>query len=156
MKIMLILSVLALVACSGGNQYSVETTSAIHYRFNDASVAPDYQRNYEITVTSEKITMEVDSYEDLLSSEEFEISSEDFAKLIAQINEAELQIIDVSAGLCDGGTSEELVIEQEGKVVYSSKIAHCGGNELPEEAKNIQKVIDAIHQLIPNYQKFLE
>ena len=100
--------------------------------------------------------MEVNSYGDLLSSEEFEISSEDFAQLIAQINEAELQAIDVSAGLCDGGTSEELVIEQEGEVVYSSKIDHCGGNELPEEAKNIQTVIDAIHQLVPNYQKFLE
>ena len=156
MKIMLILSVLALIACSGVDKYTVETTSAIHYRFNDASVAPDYQRNYEITVTAEKITMEVNSYGDLLSSEEFEISSEDFAQLIAQINEAELQAIDVSAGLCDGGTSEELVIEQEGEVVYSSKIDHCGGNELPEEAKNIQTVIDAIHQLVPNYQKFLE
>jgi hypothetical protein len=156
MKIILILSLLGLIACSGVDQYSVETTSAVKYRFNDSSVSPAYQRNYEITVTPDKITMEVNSYGDLLSSEEFETSSEDFAKLITQINEAELQAIDVSAGLCDGGTSEELLIEEKGEVVYSSKIEHCGGNELPEEVKNIQTVIDAIHLLIPDYQRFLK
>ena len=87
---MLILSVLPLMALKGVEQYSVETTSVIQYRFYEASVTPNYQRNYEITLTPKDITMKVNSYGDILTSEEFKIYSEDFAKLIAQINEAEL------------------------------------------------------------------
>jgi hypothetical protein len=144
-------------ACEDSLTITEDDFSSITYSFHDSSVPPQYHRSYDITVSPKDVRVQVDSYGDILASDQFEISASDVSNLIKTINNAKLKSGNSEPGEgCDGGTSESLSIKTTKGKVYSGFFDHCGGINIPESLGDVKVVIDAIHNLVPNLGTMLE
>jgi hypothetical protein len=151
MKYFLLLLFPFIIACEDSITADVNKVSSIQYSFHDSSVAPEYHRSYDITVTPADVHVIVDSYGDKLADETYEVAAEQFNELIEIINAAEL----ISGSLesepgCTGGTSETLIINEVSQQVYKASIDNCGGTTIPTEMGDFKNVINTINSLIPN------
>lgn len=105
MRTLLFSTFLLLAACTN----KPENIKTVIYRFDDASVAPEYQRNYTVTVTENTIGASVDSYGQVLVSSEEPFSPEKFAEL----QKKTVDIFNRYSGKtkeCDGGKAKTFTI----------------------------------------------
>lgn len=131
--------------------------NTIVYQFTDSSVPPKYHRSYNIEVTTNSIHFKVDSYGDLLAEESIELAPNVFNDLIQIINAAQLVSTKTKAEQgCTGGKTERLMITSSDKLVYVGDFDHCGGLEIPEKAGDVEKVVQTIKGLIPNFHDYLK
>lgn len=95
------------------------------YRFNDASVPPEYHRSYELTVDGTAARLVVDSYGEVLHDESVTL---DQALLATLRQDAALVAIPSfpNVGGCTGGTSESLRIVVDGATVQDAFVDNCG------------------------------
>jgi hypothetical protein len=158
MKFYTLLLIPLLFACSVDADpltLNKEKAIIIEYGFNDSSVSPEYQRNYTITVSSSEVIVLVNSYGDSLADQAYPIEVSEFESLIETINNAALTSgKNIPEEPCDGGTSENLSINENSVVIYSGYFDHCAQD--PHSMGNIDAVIDAIHELVPNLGELLE
>jgi hypothetical protein len=91
-------ALILLSACT----YNSENIQSVTYQFDDASVAPEYQRNYTITVTANSIHATVDSYGRVLASSEDATTKEKF-KEIRQLAADIFNRYSGKSESCDGG-----------------------------------------------------
>ncbi len=158
MKFCSALLILFIVSCTNTAPLVLDTNESIiiDYGFNDSSVSPEYHRSYTITISPTNIHVQVDSYGDVLADKNLPISSNQFEELIQTINEANLVSgRNEPADPCDGGTSESLTIKAADKQVYNGYFDHCA--DAPSDSMgNIELVMDAIHELVPNLGEMLQ
>jgi len=104
-------------------------TATLVYRFNDASVPPEYHRSYTLTADSESAHLVVDSYGDVLH-DVTEPNDADRWQRVLDASEALSNDTDVTTEACAGGTSEELqVLDGQDQAVIDVFVDHCGSPE---------------------------
>lgn len=116
-----------------------EETTMIEYRYGDSSVAPDYQRNYVITVTDSTKSLVVDSYGDVLLTKHYPNTPSDFQALKDELSRQDIYKHEEREGdPCDGGTTEVLRLYKSGVKYFDAYVYHCSGGSgtllLPDEA----------------------
>ena len=65
----------------------------ITYRFQDASIPPEYHRSYTITIDKDRLKITVDRYGDILAEKEYRIEKNQFEGLIASLKENKIKFI---------------------------------------------------------------
>ncbi len=152
------MSLLFCVSCNTVVQFKADEVTRVCYTYSDASVAPEYHRSFDVTVTPETAKMVVYSYGDTLAEKQVIISSAEFEQVIKSLNDA--QLVPVSYGfdeICEGGTAEYVTVYvNDANILYKGEFNHCGGGEIPAKYGDIDKAITAIVMLIPTRQNLLQ
>lgn len=156
MKYIVFLFIPLFFSCSSQLEVSKDKVDAVEYHFQDASIPPEYHRSYSIKVTADKLNVVVDSYGDILAEKEVALAAGLFDKLIETINNAKLVETDFGVNVpCDGSTTENLQIFENGKKVYDTYVDHCGG-DLPEKYGDFDKVVDLMESYVPEFVELLQ
>lgn len=133
---LLVLAAAALALLTGCNASMADSarlslldpeTTQIQYRFNDASVPPEYHRSYTLTASAAEARIVVDAYGDVLHDE------------IATVDDDTWRaVLRAAAGLptdssghsddCAGGTSRDLLITEADERVLDVQVADCGSD----------------------------
>ena len=146
-----------MMSCEDVLVLDATAVNTIVYQFTDSSVPPKYLRSYNIEVTTNSIHFKVDSYGDLLAEESIELAPNVFNDLIQIINADQLVSSKTKAQPgCTGGKTERLMITSSNELVYAGEFDHCGGLEIPEKAGDVEKVVQTIKGLIPNFYDYLK
>jgi hypothetical protein len=119
-----------LVGCGGGEARSDASINAVVYRFNDASVPPEYHRSYTLTVVEGSATIVVDSYGDVLHdvTQTIETTLWDATVEAARQFVGADDVVDEVG--CAGGTSDSLsAVDSGGNEVVDIAVDHCGGRD---------------------------
>ena len=107
-------------------------TATIVYRFNDASVPPEYHRSYTLTADAESVNLVVDSYGDVLH-DVTEPNVDDVWQDALDMSQALSNTTEITSDACVGGTSEELrVLDDRDEAVIDVFVDHCGSSAGPE------------------------
>jgi hypothetical protein len=156
MRLLIGLFLLSLMSCSEQLKFETSTTKKVVYKYNDASVAPEYHRSFEISTFNDHVTIVVDSYGDILKEKEYAIDEQIYSSLIELINSTNFVNCDVEeAEPCDGGTSESLFVYTNDKV-HEVTLDKCGSAEYPSSCGDIDGIIKKIKSLIPSLEELLQ
>jgi hypothetical protein len=129
----------------------------IIYRFEDASVPPQYHRSYTITLSPQKLHIIIDSYGSVLAEKEYLIKSTQFMDIVNSLtaNRIRKQSFGDDGG-CSGGTAEMLSCWDETREIFSASVYHCGGKDFGNLSGNIKDLVSAIKKLVPDLDKLLK
>lgn len=106
-------------------------SAELTYRFNDASVPPEYHRSYVVTASDGSVQIVVDSYGDILHDEQAPLDQATFQSVLDRLDDlvADEQSDDDDEG-CTGGTSSELTVaDADGVVITDLSTTSCGGSD---------------------------
>ena len=128
----------------------------ITYRFQDASVPPEYHRSYTITIDKDRLKITEDSYSDILAEKEYRIAKNQFERLVASLKEnhidrAELEEEDG----CTGGTSESISYSNLSKEIFSGTVYHCGGKDFGNLGGNVKRFAQDLREIVPDVKKLI-
>lgn len=139
----LVLVTLGLVVLTGCGRAPVESaklssldpaTTTVEYRFNDASVAPEYHRSYTLTAQAGEANIVIDSYGDILHDETARIDDATWQAVVESVAAVQIGASD-GPDDCTGGTSHELLInEDNASPVLDIRVAVCGEQGQAEAA----------------------
>jgi hypothetical protein len=108
-------------------------TATIVYRFNDASVPPEYHRSYTLTADAESVNLVVDSYGDVLHDVTEPNVDELWQDALGESQMLSTVTNVTTDGACAGGTSEELrLLDDERQAVIDLFVDHCGSSAGPD------------------------
>ncbi|MFC1857700.1 hypothetical protein ACFL9U_06675 [Thermodesulfobacteriota bacterium] len=128
----------------------------ITYRFQDASVPPEYHRSYTITVDKDRLKITVDSYGDILIEKEYRITKDQFEGLIASLKENNIkraELGDVDG--CPGGTSEIISYSNLSGEIFSGTVYQCEGKDFGNLGGNVKGFAQDIKELVPDIEKLI-
>ena len=126
----------------------------ITYRFQDASVPPEYHRSYTITIDKDKLKITVDSYGDILAEKEFRITKNKFEGIIASLKENQIKKAELgNADGCTGGTSESISYSNLSGEIFSGSVYHCGGKDFGNLGGNVKRFAQDIEEIVPEVKK---
>ena len=135
----------------------VDKISKVVYSFGDSSVPPPYHRSYDIVATNTTISIVVDSYGDIVSEAEFELSNQKFEELIGVIELAKMKnIAENDSDGCTGGTSDYLTLHSNEGIIFEGSIYNCGGDKYGNMSGDIGAIKDKLKSFIPNFSQLLE
>lgn len=135
-------------ADSSGAAESPTDETVIEYRFGDASVEPQYERNYSLTIRADEVHVVIDSDGDVLADTRRPLAAPVWAELGDGIDSvAELDPGSVDG--CDGGTTRSLIITAGADTIVDIEFDVCGSTDANTDAADqtdrfVQPVIDAI------------
>ena len=129
----------------------------ITYYFGDASVPPEYHRSYTIIVTTNMVTIVLDSYGDILADEEYEITNEQFNDIRSSLERNEIRNCTLGADEdCTGGTSERISYSDGENEIFSGSVYHCGGEDTGNLCGDVTIFADDVKNLVPNLEELLQ
>jgi hypothetical protein len=128
----------------------------ITYRFQDASVPPEYHRSYTITIDKDRLKITVDRYGDILAEKEYRIEKNQFEGLIASLKENKIKkaVLGVDDG-CTGGTSEIISYSNLSEEIFSGTVYHCGGKDFGNLGGNVSGFVQDIKEIVPDIKKLV-
>jgi len=160
----LLICLLIIYSCRGNDnanadQERLNTTNTINkiiYRFEDASVPPEYHRSYTITLMPEKLFIVVDSYGTMIAEKEFRIEKKQYDDIVSSLlkNNIRKQSLTAHDG-CTGGTAETVSYWDEKEEIFSASLYHCGGIDSGNLGGNVKQFADDIKKLIPSLSDLL-
>lgn len=137
---------------------NVSLDNKIVYRYTDSSVAPEYNRNYTVTVSPDKLYVEVDSYGKILREENYDITLEESRKVVEKFNESEiansLNIKDSNG--CTGGTGKLITVFQNGEIVFIGENYYCGGEIYGNMTGDVEGFVMVVEDMIPFTPELVE
>ena len=129
----------------------------ITYRFQDASVPPEFHRSYTITVSKDRLKITVDSYGDILAEEEYRISKNQFEGLIASLKENHIKHAELGDDDgCTGGTSETISYSNLFEEIFSGTVYHCGGKDFGNLGGDVKGFARDIKKMVPGFKKLVD
>lgn len=96
----------------------------IEYRFNDASIPPEYHRSYTLLVDRNQATITVDSYGDLLFEETVPVSDAAWQALVDGYPTIS-GLTSPPEGTCTGDTSSAVEITASGQPILDLSASSC-------------------------------
>lgn len=117
----------------------INEASILIYDFGDSSVPPQYHRSYKIICDTEKASLTVDSYGDILHRKTVQLKDGFWQELIEIFESANLSLRNQKKedDGCTGGTSESIEFIQQGETVIKGWVYHCGGDDYGTLAGNL-------------------
>lgn len=121
----------------------------LEYCFHDSSVPPEYHRSYTISISNEKVTKVVDSYGEIISTEEKKSNQKKFNEIKKLFFSSKIKNCSKKEKkVCTGGTGKSIFCYQEGEKVFSGTLYSCGGDEYGSLCGNMEKIKAALHRLL--------
>ena len=116
-------------------------TVTLEYRFNDASVPPEFHRSYTLMAEAASAHLVVDSYGDVLHDVTEPVDEELWQSVLDAAATMSNVTGDTSDG-CAGGTSEELrVFDGDDEALIDVSVDHCGSSSGPDLAEAVGGVL---------------
>jgi len=137
---------------------AMKSVTEIIYNFGDSSVPPKYHRSFTIKATDNSISLQVDSYGEILVDTAFSLTEEEFSKLIDNAKECSLKsqsMKEIKEG-CSGGTSKSVGAYKDDETVFYGTCYKCGGQTYGDLSGDADKFAKYITSLIPEFSKFLD
>lgn len=134
------------------------------YKFQDASVPPEYHRSYTIIVSYKTAQLIIYSYDDTLLNEEYPIDN--IRDFLTSLKGYKLSGKDVkNDNGCNGGTSESFFSYagfsessppyKKVRLRVNAKIYHCGGKDYGGLKGNIADAVALFKSMIPDFDSKL-
>jgi len=128
----------------------------ITYRFQDASVPPEYHRSYTVTIDKGKLKITVDRYGDILAEKEYRIEKNQFEGLIASLKKNKIKRTELGGDDgCTGGTSEIISYSNLSEEIFSGTVYHCGGEDFGNLGGNVRGFAQDIKEIVPDVKKLI-
>jgi len=131
-----------------------EDNYTFKYRYQDASVPPEYHRSYTISVTPERVYFSVDSYGMILLEDSFKLKGGRYhtfaeALLVLDIRKRD----DRSDDRCTGGTTDrlELFIGQGNEL--KGHVYHCAREDFGDLEGEVAAAVELFKGLVPDLVK---
>lgn len=140
-----------------GRGVTDDTIRQIVYRFGDASVAPEFHRSYEITLTPDRLEVVVDSYGEVLAQRVYDLAEGQFDNLMLSLERNVtfgIELEEDEGGT--GGTSETISLSDGEKTVFYGTVYHCGGKDSGDLAGDVKRFADDVKGLVPDLEKLLD
>jgi hypothetical protein len=151
---------MSLAACGGNDDDSsseqrLDDSATIEYEYGDASVPPEYQRNYSLSVTREQVHVVVDSYGDVLYDDIVPLPGAAWDVLTDASDPVFALTPDEPDGGCAGGTTRTLRVSDQDGTVLDLDFGVCGGvNE--DAAKALDAYMQPVLDAIPKWDSIVE
>ncbi len=139
------------------SQNPIDDFGGFNYTFTDASVAPEYNRNYTIAVEDTVVRFSVDSYGDVKYTETNSITRNQLKTFKDLLKKAALKTISPSKDTdgCTGGTSEYYLFYAGDENKQEFSISFCGGKSTGNVKGKIDDARNAFKALVPDFEKKL-
>ena len=135
---------------------TITTIQQATYHFGDASVPPEYHRSYTITVTTNKVSIIVDSYGKILADEGYEITRKQFNDIINSLKRNKIRNCTLGDDEgCSGGTIERISFSDAENEIFSGSVYHCGGKDIGNLCGDITSFANDVKKLVPNLDALL-
>lgn len=129
----------------------IESVYRLIYRYEDASLPPEFHRSYTINVMNEKIHISIDSYHKVLGKKSLPITKTKYQSFVAAILGLNIKVREeVKSNGCTGGTSDKLDIYIGKDYEVKGYIYHCGNENFGNLEGNVGKAVELFKALIPN------
>ena len=140
------------LSCSSSDGPDMETVTKIEYHFQDASVAPEYQRNYGIAISAQSIHLTVDSYGNTLNDKTFPFDESRFQSLKDQFDKNKIKSCEKQSEnlMCTGGTADNITCYNGEEEIFSGSLHHCGDFDEGTMCGNVENYVSTIKKLIPD------
>jgi hypothetical protein len=158
MKAHLLLALILLTGASCTSQKNQTTTASksnpinsISYRFQDASVPPQYHRSYTLTITPTTLTYTLDSYGDILKDTTVAISEEKWQRAVkafegGKFRNAKKESTDDG---CTGGTGNSLIVQGEQGEIFRGRQYKCGGDVYGDMQGDVEGLLEEMKSDLP-------
>jgi hypothetical protein len=141
-KISILWVILTAIACQNP---SVEK---IRYSCSNHSIAPEFQRNYELELTKEQTYIKVTGANNQVKDTSFSFAEKDFQHLQEEVKHV-FKEYDVISADCDGCSTYNITLEHGGKSVHS-----VTWNNNP--SSNMARAQEAIKKAVPILENFIK
>ena len=128
-----------------------EKTTKIVFRHADAAIAPHLFRCYSLTVTAEKVVVEVRDYDKTLLTKRYPYTAKDYQIVIQHLKMMEVWKVK-ERGSMAGGDSESLSL-YKGEEEYFSAYASHGEGTLRLRNGDLETII---HKIVPKIDEMVE
>jgi hypothetical protein len=125
----------------------MDTPDKIEYSHKGPTVAPQYNRGYTITITSEELAVVIKSYSDVLLTKKRDFTKEKFDEVVRSFKN--FKEGSAPKDIPVGGSSEAIAFFKEGKIIL--KGYSYGGN-----AKNFSGADIDLSYLVPDLKELIE
>ena len=137
------MSIMSLFACASSGSDKPDNggitdamwakVASVEYSFGDSSLPPDYHRSYHVTITKTEAAISVTSYGKTLFKETYEVTPEQWDKMIAALKKLNIRHWEVSAEPCCGGQSEYFALRSDNKSeqpIFTGNQDTCGSSNM--------------------------
>ena len=128
-----------------------QKTTKIVFRHADATIAPHLFRCYSVTVTAEKVVVEVRDYDKTLLTKRYPYTAKDYQIVIQHLKMMEVWKVK-ERGSMAGGDSESLSL-YKGEEEYFSAYASHGEGTLRLRNGDLETII---HKIVPKIDEMVE
>jgi hypothetical protein len=135
---------------------ALENVTKVVYKYIDASVPPQYNRNYTITVTTTHSSVIVDSYGDLIAQQEYTVTQENFNDIISSLVDNEIDKgEDREASGCTGGNGAEIEYYEGDNEVFSAYRYSCANTNYGDLTGDVDEFATDMQALVPDLDSLL-
>jgi hypothetical protein len=140
------------------NNFPNKPVTKILYRFQDASVPPQYHRSYAITVTGGKVRIVVDSYGDILADAAYAVSDRQMKELVESLKPHRIRQVNFEheKSKCSGGTSRTITVYSDDVILIKGTAYTCGGGVEGNLSGDVDGFAKKIEELIPDFANLLK
>ena len=162
----LVLCVLMIIGCDSHETYKKELNGEsstngimeIVYRYQDASIPPEYHRSYTIQVNANRVHIVVDSYGAILAERTYDISEKRFNDLLESLKKNKIRHcirMRVESG-CIGETTEKISLFNGSNQLFTGQVYHCSGKDYGNLCGDIEAFADEVKSLVPDIESLLD
>ena len=149
---------ISLWSCTVTKNININSATKIVYRFQDASIPPQYHRSYTITVTKDQINLAVDIYDTVIKEATYDLPDPTMQDLLGFLKM--FQVTEKEPGRaakeCTGGTSKLLTVYSNEKVLLKGIAYHCAGRVEGSLSGDIDAFTGKMEELIPDFANKLK
>jgi hypothetical protein len=138
--------VFAAAAGCGASEDPFDRAGSLEYRYNDASVDPEFHRSYTLSLVGggdaapATGTFVVDAYGDVLHEADVTVEPDTWSAALDELASGDRDDVEVDGG-CSGGTSRQLVIRSSGDDVALDRTVQVCGAEGGDAADELDAAI---------------
>ena len=127
----------ALGACGGSEKAAsdmvtsamMDETTKVEYRYGDASVAPDFHRSYNISITENEKSITIDCYGDVLLTKQYSNTQAEFLAFRGELSKKGIKKHkEKYSNGCSGGTTEAIRLYKNNATLFDAYVYHCSGD----------------------------
>ncbi|HET9200504.1 MAG TPA: hypothetical protein VFO84_05960 [Dehalococcoidia bacterium] len=128
-------------------------SATIEYRYDDASIPPEFHRSYELSISKDEADFVVDIYGDVVRDETVEVPPEAWAELANTEHPVFELEPEATEGDCAGATARRLTVTDGGDEVLDLDFEVCGGAN-DEAASVVDGYVQPLIDTIPDWGSF--
>lgn len=136
---------------------AANSNDTLLYRYQDASVPPQYHRSYTIRVTPRQVYYAIDSYGKIIQEDSLVITRAAYDFFATALNDLHIKKgKEVIQEGCTGGTTDRLDLYAGSTKEVKGYIYYCGGKKYGDLAGDVNAAAELFERLIPDLNTRIE